>query len=271
MTKVQDIKHKGFLKLTAFLKEHTPAALAFSGGTDSAFLAYVASQVLPSGTFMTYTFDTPYMNRVEIDEARDFCKKYDIPHAVLPLPISKEILNNPRNRCYLCKLTLFTTFKKTASRAGMRYFFDGTNTDDLQGFRPGRKALKKLGIISPILESGLGKEEVRLLSKKLKLPTWNKPPNACLLTRLPYSSRITNELLNRIRNAETYLRGLGFCQLRVRTHDNLARIEVHPADMPAMMKKEVREKIIRHLKKIGYDFVTIDMEGFRSGSYDNVK
>lgn len=268
---IKNIDHKGFQNLVQYLKDHTPAALAFSGGTDSAFLAYVASRVIPPGQFLTYTFSTPYMNLSEIDEARVFCKKYEIPHTVLPLPIPKGILNNPQNRCYLCKLTLFTTFKKTAQQDGTVYFFDGTNTDDTKGFRPGRKALKELGILSPILESGLGKEEVRMFSKELGLPTWNKPPNACLLTRLPYSTKITNELLNRIRNAEDYLRKLGFCQLRIRTHDNLARIEVPPADMPALMKKEVREKIILHLKKIGYDFITLDMEGFRSGSYDNIK
>ena len=265
---INKIQHKGFQDLVSFLKGHTPAALAFSGGTDSAFLAYVASRVIPPGQFMTYTFDTAYMNRSELGEARQFCEHYEIPHRVLPMPIPKDILDNPRNRCYLCKLTLFTTFRKTAEQDGMKYFFDGTNTDDTQGYRPGRKALKELGILSPILESGLGKEEVRTLSRELGLPTWNKPPNACLLTRLPYESKITNDVLDRIREAENYLRMLGFCQFRVRTHNNLARIEVHPSDMPALLKKEIREKVIGHLKEIGYDFVTIDLEGFRSGSYD---
>ncbi len=268
MKTINNIQHKGFRTLVRFLEDHKPAALALSGGTDSAFLAYVASRVIPRGQFMTYTFDTAYMNRSEVEEAAAFCQRYNIPHKVLPMPVPQALLNNPVNRCYLCKRTLFTTFKKAAAKDGMQYFFDGTNTDDTQGYRPGRKALQELGILSPLLESGLGKEEVRELSRELDLPTWNKPPNACLLTRLPYDSKVTDVVLDRIRNAEDYLRKLGFCQLRVRTHDNLARIEVHPGDMPALLRKEVREDIIAHLKKIGYDFITLDLEGFRSGSYD---
>ncbi len=265
---INKIQHKGFQELVSFLKGHTPAALAFSGGTDSAFLAYVASRVIPPGQFMTYTFDTAYMNRSELEEARQFCEQYEIPHKVLPMPIPRGILDNPGNRCYLCKLTLFTTFRKTAEQDGMKYFFDGTNKDDTQGYRPGRKALKELGILSPILESGLGKEEVRTLSRELGLPTWNKPSNACLLTRLPYDHKVTEDLLRRIEAAETFLHAQGFTGVRVRTHGDLARLELSSEEMERLHNKELREEIVRNLKGLGYLFVTLDLEGFRSGSYD---
>ena len=267
MTQIESIKHNGFRKLVTFLQDHTPAALAFSGGADSAFLAYVASRVIKD-RFAAYTFNTPYMNRTEIKEAGEFCKKYEIPHTIIPLPIPAGILNNPKNRCYLCKLTLFTTFKKAGVQNGMQYFFDGTNTDDTQGYRPGRQALKELGITSPLLESGLSKDDIRKFSHKLGLPTWNKPSNACLLTRLPYNHLITKEILDRITQAESYLHQLGFTSLRVRTHHNLARIEIPENDFTKILKKEVRDKIMLEFKKIGYDFITLDMEGFRSGSYD---
>jgi len=268
MTQIEKIKHKGFQKLVAFLPDHAPAALAFSGGTDSAFLAFVASRVILH--FSTYTFDTPYMNRTEIREAREFCEKYEISHTVISLPIPAGVLNNPRNRCYLCKLTLFTTFKKTAAHDRMQYFFDGTNMDDTQEYRPGRKALKELGIISPLLESGLTKEDIRNLSKELGLPTWDKPSNACLLTRLPYNHTITKEILERIEKAESYLHRLGFGNLRVRTHHNLARIEIPEKDFPMIIRNEIKDKILQKFRKLGFDFVTFDLQGFRSSSYDNL-
>lgn len=264
---MKDIDHKGFQKLKSFLQSHAPAALAFSGGTDSAFLAYVANSISP-GSYTAFTFDTPYMNRSQIREARDFCKKYDIPHKPVPLPVPEEILNNPRNRCYLCKLNLFSTLKKIASREGLNYVFDGSNTDDTQVFRPGRQALKELGIVSPLLESNLDKKEIRMLSRELDLPTWNKPSNACLLTRLPYSRKVSREILARIEQAEEYLHALGFGNIRVRTHDTLARIEVPREDFHKMLQKEIQKNITGKFKQLGYYFITLDLEGFRSGSYD---
>ncbi len=266
---INKIRHKGFQDLVSFLKGHTPSALAFSGGTDSAFLAYVASRVIPQGQFMTYTFDTAYMNRSELEEARQFCERYEIPHKVLRMPIPRGILDNPENRCYLCKLALFTTFRKTAEQDGIKYLFDGTNKDDTQGYRPGMKALKELGILSPLLESGLEKNEVRMLSRELGLPTWNKPPNACLLTRLPYDHTVTDDLLRRIEAAETLLLARGFTGVRVRTHGDLARLELSSGEMERLFhNKSLREEIVRDLKGLGYHFVTLDLEGFRSGSYD---
>ncbi len=264
---MKDIDHKGFQKLRSFLQSHAPAALAFSGGSDSAFLAYVANSVSP-GSYTAFTFDTPYMNRSEIREACDFSKKYNIPHTLIPLPIPEAILNNPGNRCYLCKLVLFSTLKNVAAREGLNYVFDGSNTDDIQAFRPGRQALKELGVISPLLESNLNKKEIRMLSKELGLPTWNKPSNACLLTRIPYSHKVSGNLLVRIEKAEEFLHALGFGNIRVRTHDTLARIEATKEDIYSMFQEDIRNKIIEKFKQLGYYFITLDLEGFRSGSYD---
>jgi len=260
-------KHKGYHRLTAFLEARRPPAIAFSGGTDSAFLVWVSRQVL-GNDMHAYTFDTPYMNHREIREAQEFCKSYNIPHTVLPLPMPREILNNPEIRCYLCKLTLFTHLQNRARHDGLCCVMEGTNRDDLDTHRPGRQAIKELGILSPLKEAGLTKEEIRELSREAGLPTWDKPSNACLLTRLPYSHKVTEELLSRIGKAEELLHEKGFSTVRVRTHGSLARIELIPEEMERIFNRELKEEIIRKMKALGYRFITVDMEGFRSGSYD---
>jgi uncharacterized protein len=260
-------KHKNFRKLRAFLEAHRPPAIAFSGGTDSAFLAWAARYILGNG-MRAYTFDTPYMNHSEIREARDFCERYDIPHEVIPLPMPEPLLRNPKNRCYLCKLTLFSHLKKKAGMDGLCCVMDGSILDDQDEHRPGKQAIRELGILSPLTEAGFTKEEIRKLSKEAGLPTWNKPSNACLLTRIPYSRKVSEELLRRIEKAEELLHEKGFSVVRVRTHGTLARIELSPGEMERILKKELREEIIREMKDLGYTFVTLDIAGFRSGSYD---
>ena len=259
--------HKGYRQLKQFLEEHRPPAIAFSGGSDSAFLVWTARQVLGEDMH-AYTFDTPYMNHTEISEAAAFCERYGIPHTVLPLPMPEELRHNPRDRCYLCKLILFSHLKKKAEYDGFCCVMEGTVIDDLDEYRPGRKAINKLNILSPLAEAGLSKKEIRLLSKEAGLPTWDKPSNACLLTRIPYTQKVTDKMLKRIEQAETLLREEGFEVVRVRTHGTLARIELDPEEMEKILREEMRKKITGRLKELGYTFVTVDMDGFSSGSYD---
>jgi len=259
--------HEGYNKLKKYLNSHAPAAIAFSGGTDSTFLLFVANHTMP-GQFKAFTFDTPYMTRSEIREARNFCEKHKIPHTFIPLSFPEKIRNNPQDRCYLCKFTLFGHLKNIALQEGFPMVFDGTNQDDTQYFRPGRKALTQLGIRSPLLENGLRKKDIRTLSMSLGLPSWNKPSNACLLTRLPYNHPVSEEQLHRVEQAEDFIHQLGFRIVRVRTHETLARIEVAQEDLYGLLQAETRKKISDYLKKIGYLFVTIDLEGYRTGSYD---
>ncbi len=259
--------HKGYRKLKMFLEEHRPPAIAFSGGTDSAFLVWAAHRIL-GNDMHAYTFDTPYMNHAEIGEAVTFCERFGIPHTVLPLPMPEEMRHNPKDRCYLCKLILFSHLKKKAEYDGLCCVMEGTISDDLDEHRPGRKAISELGILSPLAAAGLTKKTIRILSKEAGLPTWDKPSNACLLTRIPYTRKVTEEMLRRIEQAEMLLHREGFTVVRVRTHGTLARIELMPEEIEKILRGDIREKIVGRLKELGYTFVTVDLAGFHSGSYD---
>jgi uncharacterized protein len=259
--------HKSFAKLREFLEGHRPPAIAHSGGTDSSFLAWAAHHIL-GNRMRAYTFDTPYMNHAEIREARHFCEQYGIPHEVIPLPLPEPLRNNPENRCYLCKLTLFSHLKNKAGHDGFCCVMDGSILDDLDEHRPGKKAIRELGILSPLAEAGFTKEEIRRVSRTIGLPSWDKPSNACLLTRIPYDNQVTEELLRRIEQAEELLREKGFNVVRVRTHGSLARIELGQDEMKRLLQEKLRREIVREMNGLGYTFVTLDIAGFRSGSYD---
>jgi len=203
-----------------------------------------------------------------LKEARQLAQGIGIEHLVID---SEELDNedfakNPPRRCYFCKKELFSKLVNLAGRKGISWVADATNSDDENDFRPGREAAKELGVRSPLLEAKLGKKDIRQLSQELGISTWDKPAYACLASRFPYGERINEEKLKRIDKAELFLRSLGFRQLRLRHHDSLARIEVDKEEISAFLNEGIRKKVIDYLKNLGYKYVTLDLQGYRTGS-----
>jgi len=259
------INHPKFIELINYLEGLGSAALAYSGGTDSTFLM-AAAKLAMGDKLLAFTIDTPYIARWEIEEASEICQHIGVKHEIINSEIISSIKNNPENRCYLCKQHLFSSLLKKASDLGFPYVMDGTNLDDKGDNRPGMKALKELQIRSPLLETGIGKEMIREFSKELGLPTWDKPAYACLLTRLPFDTKITQAELQKIERSETCLMKEGFKAIRVRSHGELARIEVPRDRIQELLEPGLASKISQELKKIGYQYVTIDLDGYKMGS-----
>jgi uncharacterized protein len=246
------------------------AAIAFSGGVDSTFLLALAHKIL-GNKVIAFTVKTPYIPDWEIEEAVVFCRDRSINHRIIQTEILPAIANNPENRCYLCKKHIFAVLKEEAQIEGYTMLLDGTNYDDTGVYRPGLAALKELGIKSPLLENGITKAEVRHFSAELGLPTANKPSYACLLTRLPYEYAVKNDELRRIEKAECFLASIGFAASRVRNHNNIARIEIAKERLAELLQPETAALVISQFHELGYEFITVDMEGFRSGSFDRNK
>jgi pyridinium-3,5-biscarboxylic acid mononucleotide sulfurtransferase len=253
------------LKLNSILKELNSFVVAFSGGVDSSFLLHRAHSVRKSG-IIAVTIRTPYIPVREIDDAIEFTRTYGIKHKILDIAFPEIIRSNPIERCYLCKKTLFTELINFARQNNYKYVIDGTNADDTGDFRPGMKALKEMGIRSPLLESGLTKKEIRELSRNEDLDIWNKPAMACLLTRIPYDTEIKDGTIRMIEQAEDMLFEKGFPGTRVRVHGDVARIECIPGFMEKIIRNPEKEHIISNLKKIGFRYVSLDLEGYRTGS-----
>jgi uncharacterized protein len=244
------------------------AVVAFSGGVDSTFVLAVAHKMLGMKA-MAFSVKTPYIPQWEIDEATTFCSENGIRHKVLHAGILPAIMHNPENRCYLCKKHLFTLLKKEALQEGFEVILDGSNADDTGIYRPGLAALQELGIRSPLLENGIKKEEVRQFSRNLGLHTAEKPSYACLLTRLPYNYEVSDNELKRIEMAERYLATLGYAASRVRNHGYIARIELDNSSIAAFMNSPAVSETVAFFSKLGYHYITLDLEGYRSGSFDN--
>lgn len=253
------------LKLNSILNDLGSIAVAFSGGVDSSFLLHRA-HTINKDNVVAITIRTPYIPAREINEAIEFTKTHGIRHKILDIPVSDQIKNNPIERCYLCKKILFTSILAFAKKNNYRYVIDGTNADDTGDFRPGMKALKEMGIRSPLLESGLTKNEIRELSKSEGLDTWDRPAMACLLTRIPYDTEIKENVLRMVEHAENVLFEKGYPGTRVRVHGDLARIECIPGFIEKIIHDPHREHIITSLKKIGFRYVSLDLEGYRAGS-----
>ena len=241
--------------------------IAFSGGVDSTFLSRVAFDVLKDRALAVTAASATYP-QVEFLEAKKLAKEIGIKHEIV---ISEELdipgfSENTPDRCYYCKGELFSKLREMADQRGFKHVADGSNFDDLNDYRPGMKAAAELGVRSPLEEVKLTKTEIRELSKIMKLSTWNKPAFACLASRFPYGSRITQERLARVDKAEQFLRDLGIWQLRVRHHDHIARIEVSKEDMPKFVEDEIRKKVVKKFKELGYTYVTMDLGGYRMGS-----
>ena len=259
-------KYNGLLKYLARLDS---LAIAFSGGVDSAFLLHAASEAL-GDRILALTIDSPYIPDWEIEEAKKITADKNIRHIVVNAAVPEQIKNNPEDRCYLCKSFLFAMLMEVARQNGIQKLADGTNADDIHDNRPGMKALKELKILSPLLELGFTKQDIREWSKEMGLYTWEKPAYACLLTRIPYNTRIEEKVLRRIEKAETYLISLGLRAVRVRAHEELARIEAEPRYIEMNFSKNLMENISRQLKRFGFKYVTLDLEGYRTGGINAV-
>ncbi len=256
---------KKLLKLKKILSDAGSAVIALSGGTDSIFLAYVASGI-ENIKIMAVTVNTPYMFDSEVVESIIFCKEHSIRHKEIQMEIPEAVRNNPPDRCYLCKKEVMKMVRGVADKERFKWVFDGTNIDDTADYRPGMKALKELEIRSPLLEAGITKDDIRTLSRNAGLITWNKPSNTCLLTRFPHNTPVTIAGLRRAEAAELVLETFELKGSRIRVHDDIARIECRKEHFSMIVSEKIRNEIVAGLKKIGYRYITLDLEGYRSGS-----
>lgn len=262
-----DQLHEKQSSLIAYLKSLGKTAIAFSGGVDSTFLLKTAYDAMGDDVLAIIGKTVSVPNR-EYLEAVSFCRSLGVQHTVIGVDqMSIEgFADNPPERCYLCKKALFTAFLKGAASRGFGCVAEGSNMDDLGDYRPGLKALSELGIRSPLREAGLTKADIRALSRELDLPTWNKPSFACLATRIPCGEEITEEKLHMVEEAEECLFDLGFTQVRVRHHGEIARIEVVKEEMTKLLESDVAMIVTGRLREIGFRYITVDLDGYRTGS-----
>lgn len=253
-------------RLREIIRSLSSLLVAYSGGVDSSLLAKVAANIL-GDNLLAVLARSPTYTSSELIRAKEFVRR----HKIKFLTIKTNELDSPwfcantRNRCYYCKRELFLCLQKIAAERRIKYIADGANYDDRRDYRPGARAAKECKVRSPLQEAGLTKKDIRSISRRMGLSTWNQPSLACLASRLPYGQNITPAVLKRVESAEEFLRGLGFSQVRVRHYDNLARIEIETGRI-ADFTAGLRAKVVFLFKKLGYDYVTLDLEGYRSGS-----
>lgn len=254
-------------RLTALLKAYDRLAVAFSGGVDSTFLLAAAREAL--GEQVTaVTVDSPIHSRREIREALETASALGVRHIVVPFAEIRDpgFMANPPDRCYTCKQLLFSEMIRVAASIGVERIAHGVNLDDLGDYRPGLKAAKEMGVVAPLVEAELNKTDIRALSRRMGLPTWNKPAMACLASRIPYGRPITPAALKMVEAAEELLYGLGFYGCRVRHHGEVARVEMAAGDLNRAMRRTVRSQILKGLKVLGFTHVAVDLEGYVQGS-----
>jgi len=257
-------------ELESIVALHGSALVAFSGGVDSSLALAMSARALPKDKVLAVTSNNETYLPSELDLARDFAASLGVEHLVVN---TRELddpnyASNPTNRCYFCKSTLYSDLARIAGTQGYACVVDGANKDDEGDYRPGRKAAKELGVVSPLALAGVGKAEVRELARHLGLPTWDKPALACLSSRFPYGQEITLEKLAQVARAEEFMRSRGYRQVRVRHHGEIARLEVGSGEMERAFAE--REEISAELKTAGFLYVTLDLAGYTSGSLNAV-
>jgi len=242
------------------------AVLAYSGGVDSSLLLRAASEAM--GQLIAVTAVSATYPQGELEAAQAFARSLGVTHRILHTGEldNEQFVQNSPERCLHCKTELFAKLAAIAATEGIPFILDGSNTDDLKDHRPGRRAAEAYSVRSPLIEAGINKADVRRLAELLNLPQWDKPSLACLSSRIPYGTRITRDILDRVQQAENCLHGLGFRQVRVRHHGDTARIELDKNDFSQLLTGDVADRVTAQLKELGYTYVSLDLAGYRTGS-----
>lgn len=261
-----------FHALKAILASYDRVMVAFSGGVDSSFLLKVCVDVLGRDNVVAATGASETYTPSELELAKQTAGEMQVRHLILRTDeiADEDFAANTRLRCYHCKKHFYAKLREAADKEKIRFILDGTNSDDRRDHRPGRMAASEAGILSPLLDAGMTKEEIRRYSRALNLKSWDRPANPCLASRVPYGTRITREKLERIAAAEDFIRSKGFVTVRVRDHGDVARIEVPKEDMPRLLEDGTGEEIEGHLKRLGFTWITVDIGGYRTGSLNEI-
>lgn len=268
MTNIQDFKtdKKISLKLTKLkekLLEYRKVVVGFSGGIDSTFLTFIAQKTLGYENVKAITLDFALLSKEDLYQAKKIANKYHFNHEIIDVKVLPETLKkNPIDRCYLCKKENFSFLKKYCKKIGFNEVLDGSNADDDPNERPGSKAIAELNIKTPLKDVGFTKNEIRTSAKFFDLINWNRQASPCLATRFPHNSEILTKELQKIEEAEKYLRKIGFPIVRIRYHNNLCRIEVEPEKIIPLFEKNIRDRVYNKLKKLGFEYITVDIKGY---------